>query len=112
MVRLKTSAEVAGRRGIGNPPRPERVEIHFVVAPQLDVLQARAIAQRVVGQVQHVVALVIRQVNLQQLQAAVDRLGQTELADQQRHRAQAAIDHAARPLGQFVLDVAAGQHRP
>ena len=58
------------------------------------------------------VALVIRQVNLQQVQAAIDRLGQTELADQQHDRTQAAVDHAARPLGHLEANVAAGQHRP
>ena len=109
---VEAAAEVAGRGRVGNAPRPQGVEEHFVVAPQFDVLQAGTVAQRVVGQVEHVVALVIRQVNLQQVQAAVDRLSQTELADQEHDRAQAAVAHAARPLGHLEADVAAGQHRP
>jgi len=56
----KSPTEVAGRGRVGDPLAAQGVEEHLVVAPQLDVFQPRPFAQRVVGQVQHVVRLVIR----------------------------------------------------
>ena len=68
MMGLKPPAEVAGRRRIGNAPRADRVEIHFVVAAQFDVVQTSAVAQRVEREVQHMIALVVGQMDLQQVQ--------------------------------------------
>ncbi len=87
MVLLEAAAEVAGGGRVGNAPRAQGVEIDFVGAPQFQVFQAIAVAQGVVGQVQHVIAFVIRQMNLQQVQPAVDGLGQAEFLHQQPHRA-------------------------
>ena len=42
--------------------------------------------RHVVGQVQHVIGLVVRQVHLQQIQVGVDRLGQPEPGHQPVHR--------------------------
>ena len=58
---------------------PEGVEIDLVVAPHLQVLQAAAAGQEVVGDVQDVVALVIRQVPLEQVEAFVDGPDEPEL---------------------------------
>ena len=55
VVRIETAAEVARRGGVGNPPDTQRIQIGFVVAPQFQMLQARATGQQVVGNVQHVV---------------------------------------------------------
>ena len=57
------------------------------------------------------VALMVGQMNLQQMQSPVDGFSQTELLHQQPHRAQAAIGQALRPLGQLILDVAGPHHR-
>ena len=112
VVGLEAAAEIAGRGRIGNPPGMHRVEIHFVVAAQFEIFQARAVAQRIEGEIQHVIALVVGQVNLQQVQSPVDGVGQPQFADQQQHRADAAVGHAPRALGQFVLDIGGPQHRP
>ena len=53
---------------------PEGVQIRLVVAQQFDVLQTRAAGQQVVGDVQDVVAVVVRQMDLQQAKTRVDRL--------------------------------------
>jgi hypothetical protein len=49
---------------------------------------------------------------LQQVQTVVDRLGQAQLADQEHHRAQAVVAHAARPFGQLEVDVRGREDRP
>jgi hypothetical protein len=49
----------------------------------------------------------VGQMDLQQMQTPIDGFGQTEFLNQQPHRAQAAVGHAARPLG----DVGGGHDR-
>jgi hypothetical protein len=61
IVRGEARAEVPGSSGIGDAVGAEGVEEDDVVAPQLDVVEAGAVAQRVVGEVEDVVGLVIRQ---------------------------------------------------
>ena len=68
----EAAAEVAGGGGIGNALGSEGIEEHLVVAADLDVLQATAAGQEVVGDVQDVVALEVRQVPLEQVEAPVD----------------------------------------
>jgi hypothetical protein len=71
---LKTPAEIPGGRGIGDPPGTQRVEISFVVAKQLHMIQARAPGQNVVGDVQNVIALVIRKMDLEHMNMGIDRV--------------------------------------
>ena len=107
---LEAAAEVAGRGRVGNAAGAEGVEEDFVVAAQFDVLQAGAVAQGVVGEVEHVIGLVVGQVDLEQVQAAVDGVDEAELAGQQVDGADAAVADAAAALGDFVVDVAGGEH--
>ena len=64
---VKPPAEIARRGRIGNPLRAQRVEIHLVLPPPLDILQTRPATQHVVRDAQHVIRFVIRQVHLQHL---------------------------------------------
>ena len=111
LVGLEAPTEVAGGGGIGNPPGVHRLQISFILTPQFEIFQAGAVTQGVQGEVQYVVALVVRQMDLQELQPTVQCFGQPELAHQQQHRADATIGQALRALGQFVLDVGRPQHR-
>ena len=61
----EAAAEVAGRGGIGNAARAEGIEVILVVATQFDVLQAGAVAQGVVGDVENVIGIVVGHVDLQ-----------------------------------------------
>src|SRR5262249_40817835 len=76
---VKTAAEVAGGGGIGNALGAEGVEEDSVVAAQLDVLQTVAVAQGVVGDVEHVIGLVVRQMDLEHMQASVDVVDEADL---------------------------------
>ncbi len=105
-------AEVAGRGRIGNPPRAERIEVNLVGAAQFEMFEARPAGQQVVGDVQHVIRLVVRQVELQQVQAVVDRRGQSQLLHHQMQRSEAAGRDGPRAVGDLIVDVRGRQHRP
>ena len=79
----EAAAEVAGGGGIGDAACAQGVEEDLVVAAQFEVLQAGAVAQGVVGEVEDVVGLVIGQMDLEQVQAVVDGVDQAELAGQE-----------------------------
>jgi len=66
-------AEVARRGRIRDHLRPQRVQVHLVLPPLLQILERLPAAQDVVGDVQDVVRLVVGLVHLQQPQALVDR---------------------------------------
>ena len=59
----EASAEVAGGGGVGDAVGPEGVEEDDVVASQLDVVEAGAVAEGVVGEVQDVIGLVVGEVD-------------------------------------------------
>src|SRR3954451_10625849 len=79
----EAAAEVAGGGGVGDSVGAQGVEEDDVVAPQLDVVEAGAVAQGVVGEVEDVVTLVVGEVELEQLEPLVDGLGESEFADQE-----------------------------
>ena len=110
ICRLEAPAKIAGGGRIGDAAGAEGVKENLVVAAQLDVLQTGAVAQGVVGEVENVIRLVIRQVNLEQVQSAIDGLGKFEFVDEQVHGADAAVAEAAATLADLVVDVAGGEH--
>ena len=109
--RRESPAEIARRGRVGNPLGSQGVEIHLVVASQFQMLDPRAAGQNVVGDVQHVVRLVIGQMPLEQMQVPVDQIHQTALPRQQVHRADAAGRQTACAFRGFVLNVPCRQHR-
>ena len=87
----EAAAEVAGGGGVGDAVGAQGVEEDLVVAAQFDVVEAGAVAQGVVGEVEDVVGLVVGEVELEQVEALVDGLGEAELADQEVDGADAAV---------------------
>jgi len=69
---LKATGEVSARcrSGMRWAPRPSRKA--SVIAPKLNILQPHSLQQRVVSQIQDMVAFMIRKVFLKQMQARVD----------------------------------------
>lgn len=110
--RAEAATEIAGRRGIGNTIGPERVEEGFVVASELDVLEAGAAQQRVVGDAEHMIGLVIGQMEFQHVQVFVDRLGQADVLDERMNEADAAATNRPVPLRNVVVDVPRRERRP
>ena len=107
----EAAAEVPGGGRVGDAFGPEGVEVDLVVAADFEVLQAAAAGQEVVGDVQDVVALVIRQVPLQQVEVPVDVLDQPELPGQEVDGPDAAGCDGPDLLGDLVVDVGGGHHR-
>src|SRR4029077_3669888 len=83
----------------------------LVVAAQLDVFEARPLAQGVVGQVENVIRLVVGQMDLEQYQAAVDGVDQPEPARQGMDGADATVGSAAVAVADLIVDVGGGEHR-
>ena len=88
----------------------EGIEIDLVVAPQLDVFEASAAGEDVEGDVQDMVGFVIGEMALEEMEVGVDVGDQAGRACQQQHGTDAAGGEALDALGQFVVDVAGGDH--
>ncbi len=105
----EASAEVTGGGGIGDAVGAEGVEEDEVVATQLDVVEAGAIAEGVVGKVEDVIGLMIGEVVLEEVESFIDGLGQFEVLDQELDAADAAEGEAAGLVGDVIVDVGCGE---
>jgi hypothetical protein len=81
------------------------------VAQPIDILQPGTAAQHTVGQRQHVIGLVIRQMNLQQVQVGVNRPHQAQPGHQPVHREQPTKRRRLDVAANLVADLLRGQHR-
>ena len=109
---VKAPAEVPGGRRVRQALDPQAIEEHLVAAARLDVLQALPPAQGVVGDVQDVIGLVVGLVQLEQVERAVDLLGQVELADQLGDHADPAVRGGLRARRELIGDIRPPEHRP
>ena len=108
----EASAKVTRRGRIGNQLSTQGIHVGPVCSQTLDILQARAAAQHVVSDVEHVVRLMIGQMHLQQGQRRVDALGQTQLGDQAMHGADASVTHRVGVGAHLVVHFARAEHGP
>jgi hypothetical protein len=98
------AAEVASRRGARDAAGAQGIEEDFVVAAQLDVVEAAALTQGVVGDVEGVLGFVIGQVDLEQVQPLVDGLWEPQVAGQRMGGANATVGKAAGAVCHLVVD--------
>jgi len=108
---VEAAAEVAGRGRVGDPLGAQGVEEDLVGAAELEVLQAGAVAQGVVPQGEDVVGLVVGEVELEEVQAAVDGVDEADLAGEGVEGADTAAAEAAGAVSDLVVDGAGGEHR-
>src|SRR5262249_19036987 len=106
----EAAAEVPRRGGVGGAEGAQGIEVDLVVAPQFEVFDARATGQEIEGDVQDVVGFVVGQVSLEDVEAGVDVTDQSSALRHQEHGADAASGEALDAVGQFVVDVAGGDH--
>src|SRR5512135_3185072 len=104
-------AEVARGGGVGDAVGAEGIEEDDVVASQFDVVEAASVAQRVVGEVQDVVTLVVGEMELEQVESPVDGLGQAEFVHEQLDGTDAAAGDGPGLGGGIVMDVGGGEDR-
>ena len=76
------------------------------------MLQTRSAGQQVVGDVQHVVRVVVGQMDFQQAEALIDCPIEAQRSHQQVHGSDAAVGGGPRAVGKFVMDVRGGHHGP
>ena len=75
------------------------------------MFEALSAGQEVVGDVQDVVALEVRQVPLEQVEVLVDVPDQAELPGQEMDGPDAAGGDGPGPIGDLVVDIGGGHHR-
>ncbi len=109
--RPEAATEVPRGRRVGDRFDVQRIEKHLVVPPQLDVVQSPTAAQQVVRDVQDVIGLVVRPVELQQVQPGIDALHQTAAQNHVVGSGEATVRHASGPLRELVGHAAAGKDR-
>jgi hypothetical protein len=107
----EAASEVPGGGRVADAPRPEGIEVDPVDAPDLEVFEAVAARQRVVGYVQDVVALVIPRLPLQKVEALVDIVDQSGLPGHEVDGSDAAGRDGPSPFGDLGLDIGGGHHR-
>jgi hypothetical protein len=109
--RAEAAAEVAGGGGVGNAAGTEGVEEVAVVATQLDVLQAGALAEGVVDEVENVIGLVLGQMNLEQVELSVDGVEESQVAGEGMDGCEAAVGDSVGAVADLVVDVRGGEQR-
>lgn len=96
-ARRDTPAEISGCCRVRDASRPEHVEIVLVVPQQLQVLQALPTREKVVRDVGHMVGLVVREMDLQQLHPPVDLTIQPDGLDQSLNQRDTSRGNRAYP---------------
>jgi hypothetical protein len=112
-VRLgEPAAEITRGGRVGDQLGTKGVHVGGVVAQPFDILEPGAAAGHVVGQVQHVVGLVVGKVHLQQLQILVDPIDQAQPGDQPMHRGDPPETGGVDVGADLVAHRTRVQHRP
>jgi hypothetical protein len=105
----EASAEVAGGSGVGNSVGAQGVKEDDIVASQFHVVEAGAVAQRIVGEVQDVVTFMIGEVIFEQVETFVDGFGKAQLAYQKWDGADATAGNGLSLGGGVIVDVRGGE---
>ena len=95
---------------VGNAQSAKGVEVDFILAPQFEVLQTSAIAQRVIGEVENMIGFVVGHMKDEQVQVLVDRIDEADALGEQVKSADAAMTDAMNAVSDFVVDVGGGEH--
>src|SRR4051794_6340236 len=74
------------------------------------MIQARSARQNVVGDVQNMIAFVVRQVDLEHVYVLVEGLNQPTLAGEELDDANAAAPDPARTARDIEMNIAGGEH--
>src|SRR5258708_24190348 len=104
---VEARSEIAGRRWMRQAGLSKGMEHDSFLAPQLDTCKALTATQDVVGDVQHVVGLVIRLVNLEHIHVAVDPFGQPDPPHHSPYRTHPSMRDPPRLPADLLLDGAA-----
>ncbi len=107
---LEAGAEVASGGGVGDASGAQGLKEVLVVASECDILQASAVTEGVVSDVEDVVGIVVGQVLLKQVQSLVDGVNESELSGQGVEGADTAVGDGAGPSSNLVVNVGGSEH--
>src|SRR3954453_8151979 len=91
---LNPAQEVTSGGRVGDALRPQDVEVGFVVAQQLQVVDGSAPGQQVEREVEDVVGFKVRDVSLEEMEPGVEGVGQPQALPQQVQNPQASAVEA------------------
>jgi hypothetical protein len=83
----------------------------LVVAAEFHVLEAGAVAEGVVGDVEDVVGVVVGEMFLEDVESLVDGVDKSELSDESVDGPDTTVSDAACACGDLIVDVRGGKHR-
>ena len=106
----EAAAEVPGGRRVGDPFGPQSIEIDLIVASQFEVFDSLAAGDEIQCDVEHMVGFVVGQMPLEQMQSAVDFLGELDFLSHQKDGADAPGTESPDAMGLFIVDIAGGHH--
>jgi len=112
VFRREAPTEITSGGGIRNALGAESIKEVDVLAAQFDVLQTVAVAQSVIGDIEYMIGFVIGEMNLEQVQFAIDGVDESNASSQQVKRADAAVRDAVNAVGNFVVNVAGREDGP
>src|SRR5204863_9757662 len=107
----ETAAEVPGGGRIGDALGTQSVEVVDVIAAEFEILQAIGVAQGVVGDVEDMIRLVVRQMDLEQVESAINGVNESDASCQHVKDADATEANAVNPRGHFITNVGGGEYR-
>src|SRR5205085_5354984 len=107
---VKASTEIPCRGRIRDTACAQGIEEDLVVAENFQIFDTSAATQRQIGQGEHVVRFMVREVDLQQREAAVDGVNEPELAHERVDGADTADRDAPAAFGNLIVDVAGSHH--
>jgi hypothetical protein len=107
----EAAAEVARGGRVGDTLGSKGVEKVFILAPQFQVFQAGAIAQHVVSEDRDVIRLMIREVELEQMQTLVDVADESELLCQRVEDADSTRANSAGAVRDLIMNITGREHR-
>jgi hypothetical protein len=108
---IKASAKVPGGCGVGNAGRSESIQIGFVVAPMLDVIQAGSPGEQVKCDVEDVVGFVVGKVQFEDVGGMIDGITKSDCFDQLHDGGDTAAGDGVLSLGELQLGAGRTNHR-
>jgi hypothetical protein len=108
----EAAAEISLRGRVGKALGAQGIEINFIVASQLDVLDSLSASHDIECDIQDVVGLMIGPVLPQDVEVVVDVADQANPPRKQQHRTDSSGIEALNPIGELVVDVDSGRSKP
>jgi hypothetical protein len=107
----ETTAEIFLCSWVGKSLSAQGIEINFIVASQLDVLDSLSASHDIECDIQEMVRLMIGPVFLQDVEVVVDVTDQANPPREQQQRTDSSRIEALDPIGELVVNVTRGDHR-